>query len=77
MSKFDLNKLKKPKSKKILKNSGQDSKYTEEYKKTLKTARLLTLLTEEEMRKIKKLAEDLGVRPSPFIRTVLKKHKYI
>lgn len=69
---MDLNRLKKPRNKKIL---AEES--VEQPLKAKLTDHIMVKLTPHEKQKIAELAEQKGRKMSPCIRHILKKHGYI
>lgn len=73
MSEIDLNKLKKPQNKKIL--SAEVA--APQAKKNLLNNEIMVKLTKQEKQKIINLADQKGLKLSPFLRLCLKEHGYI
>lgn len=72
---LDLSKLKKPESKDILDNEEETEALP--LKRELLTETAVIKLRSSEKWELKRLAETKGLKLSPLVRSLLKKHDYI
>jgi len=71
MPKINMGKLEKPKSKDILDAEEETNQ------KELLTGQIIIKVRPSEKLKFEKIAEDKGLKLSPLLRSILKKHGYI